>query len=132
MGLPEDVVSFVEVWLSDRSYFVSIDGLNTCVVDLTRGTIQGSLLGPILHAIYVLPLFDLTDIKNFANNNFAIGWNDTIPELIETIFKWLKGSGLIVNESKYGICLSHRKDHHPVTRNLNGRQITYKNEINAL
>ena len=57
--LLEDVISLIEMWLSDWSYFVVVDGVSSCVVDLTHGTIQGSILGPILYVIYISLSFDL-------------------------------------------------------------------------
>ena len=59
-----------------------VDGVSSYVVDLTHGNIQGFILGPILYAIYVSPLSDLTDITNFSDDNFGIEWSDTINDLI--------------------------------------------------
>ena len=33
------------------------------------------ILGPILYTIYVSPLFDLTSMSNFADDNFMIEWS---------------------------------------------------------
>ena len=139
VGLPEDIVGLIEVWLSDRSYFVSVNGKNSRLIDLSHGTIQGSILGPILYAIYVSPLFDLTDLTNFADDNFALVWSDSVPELIiemqtklEMVVEWLRKSGLKVNESKTELCLFHRFDQPLVTINLNGMQITSKKAMNVL
>ena len=132
MGLPEDVVNLVEVWLLDCSYNATVDGVGSYVVDHTHGTVQVSILGPTF-AIYVSPLFYLTDITNFANDDFAIDWIDTIPELIETmqkkletIIKRLKDTGLIINDSKTELCQFQRNDDHPVTLNLSGQVINSK------
>ena len=83
-----------------------VNSVNSYVVDLKHGIVQGWIMGLILYALYVALLFDLTDKTNFDDNNFAIEWSDTILELIESrqiklerIIKWLKDSGLIVNES---------------------------------
>ena len=131
--LPEDVVGLIEVWLSDRSYFVSVNGKNSRLIDLSHGTIQGSILGPILYAIYVSPLFNLTDLTNFADDNFALVWSDSVPELIidmqtklEIIIEWLRKSGLKANESKTELCLFHWLDQPLASINLNGQQITSK------
>ena len=80
--------------------------------DLSVGNIQGSILGPLLYSICVSALFHLTTLTNFADDNFIITLGSKIPELIENlqrdlemIRKWLKDSGLVVNESKTELCL---------------------------
>ena len=49
------------------------------------GNNPGIYFGTIVYAIYVSPLFDLTPLTNFADNNFAIKWSKAIPELIENL-----------------------------------------------
>jgi hypothetical protein len=48
IGLPDDVVDLIKVWLMNRFYYVSIDGKNSVLFDLLLGTVQGSILGPVL------------------------------------------------------------------------------------
>ena len=36
------------------------------------GTVQGSILGPILYAIFVSPLFDLAKMTLFADDNYLL------------------------------------------------------------
>ena len=48
--------------------FFQKNEINSC-------TIQGSILGPILYAIYFSPLFDLIDLSNLADDNFTITWH---------------------------------------------------------
>ena len=117
VGNPEDVVSLIKIWLTDRSFYVCINGKNSMLVELICGTVQGSILGPILYAIYVSALFDLHNLTNFADDNFVIRWSKFMPGLIvdmeaslESIAKWLRGSGLAVNDSKTELCLFHRLD----------------------
>jgi hypothetical protein len=72
----------------------------------------------VLHAIYLSPLFDLTQIINFADDNFVVLWNTILWNLIaniekdlEMIIKWLKKLWF---ESQWGekteIFLFHRND----------------------
>ena len=67
-----DLVQLVRVWLSDRKFYVEVNGITSDIYYSEDGTIQGSVLGPILYAIFVSPLFDLADITNFADDNFII------------------------------------------------------------
>ena len=117
IGLPGDIIALIKLWLENRSFYVEANGLNSLFYDINSGTIQGSILGPILYAIFVSPLFDLTDLSNFADDNFAITWNKSkqmattlMQNKLEIMSTWLKGSGLKVNESKTEKCLFYKKD----------------------
>ena len=48
--------------------------------DSDVGTIQGSVLGPILYALFVSLLFDLTQLTNFAYDNFYLEWNTNLAQ----------------------------------------------------
>ena len=51
---------------------------------------------------------------------------------LEIMTKWLRDSGLKVNEEKTELYLFHRFDHHPITIELNGKQILSSNKMNIL
>ena len=83
---------------------------------------KGFNFGLIFYAIYVTPLFDSTDLTNFSDDNFILRWNSTLVDLIdgmkrdlEMINKWLRDSGLVVNESKTELCLFNRRDTQAIT-----------------
>jgi hypothetical protein len=110
-GLPTNVVSLIKVWLSGRCCYVSINNKNSHFCDSLTGTVQSSILGPILYAIYVSPLFDICKITNFADDNCILKWSknknkvpESLTDTLITITKWLKVSGLKVNESKTELC----------------------------
>ena len=88
---------------------------------------------------YVSPLYDLTQITNFADDNFYIEWNKNLAVLIndlemrlEMITKWLKDSGLTVNEGKTEICLFHRNDKPTILVNVCGTLVRSKKQMNVL
>ena len=139
LGLPMDLVKLIEIWLTDRKFYVELDGQVSHVLESEDGTIQGSVLGPILYAIFVSPLFDLANLTNFADDNFILEFNAKINELIpnmeqklEMITKWLKDSGLKVNENKTELCLFHRNDTQLISLSLQGQVINSKKSINIL
>ena len=139
IGLPEDVVQLISEWLKDRFYFVSIDGENSILYDLLLGTVQGSILGPVLYAIFVSPLFDIEPLLAFADDSYIMRENSNINELIEdlqksleAITKWLKKSGMKVNQSKTELCLFYKRDCAPIDIVLNETKTTSKSVINVL
>ena len=139
IGLPGDIINLIKEWLSNRHYYVDIEGENSCLFDLLLGTVQGSILGPILYAIYVSPMFDKHFLLAFADDTFIPKFNTSLPNLIESmektieaITKWLKKSGLIVNEAKTELCLFHRNDVAPITIRINNCNVKSKKVINVL
>ncbi len=139
IGLPNDLVELISVWLKDRSYYVSLDGTNSVLFDIHLGTVQGSVLGPVLYAIFVSPLFDITPILSFADDSYNIVRNKNKIELVrdmektlEAITKWLRKSGLKVNQEKTDLCLFYKHDTAPVTIRLGDSLIRSKSEINVL
>ena len=139
LGLPKDLIKLIQIWLTDRKFYVEIDGLCSMLLESDTGTVQGSVLGPILYAIFVSPLFDLTPITNFADDNFVVVWNNQISDVIlnlerdlEMITKWLKDSGLKVNESKTETCLFHQNDQPIVTIKIQGSSIKSSKTMNVL
>ncbi len=139
MGMPNDLVGLIREWLTGRSYYVQVGDDCSTLFDSDTGSIQGSVLGPILYAIYVSPLFDLTQLTNFADDNYYLEWNRDLTALIsnlekrlEMITKWLKDSGLVVNESKMELCLFHKNDKPPITIKISNTFVTSKKQINVL
>jgi hypothetical protein len=66
---------------------VDIDGDNFCLFDLLLGTVQGSIIGPILYAINVSPMFNKFYLFAFASDMFVLKFNKSLPELIESMEK---------------------------------------------
>ena len=102
--MPGDVLALVEVWLRNRVFYVEIGGQVSKFFEINCGTIQGSILRPILYAIYVSPIFDITNLSNFADDNYTLTWSKSklstitlMEEKNEIIKKWLTDSRLKVS-----------------------------------
>ena len=139
IGLPNDIVSLIINWLSSRYFYVSIDGECSYIHTVGVGTVQGSILGPILYAMFVSPLFDLANMTLFADDNYVLHSNKQKEALLlqmkntlEKIIKWLKQSGLKVNDAKTEFCLFYRKDSPPVKLNINNIELTSVKSMKVL
>ena len=139
MGLPSDIILLVSEWLTTRYFYISLEGGNSCIHSSGVGTVQGSILGPILYALFVCPVFDLAMLTMFTDDNYIIHWNKHRADLIiqtkntlELIIKWMKDSGLKVNDGKTETCLFYRKDTPALTLTINNANVITKNEINVL
>ena len=89
MGFPCDLINLIRQWLSGRSYYVQVGESCSAMFDSDIGTIQGSVLGPVfvLYALFVSPLFDLTDLVNFADDNFCVEWSRDLLVLVNNLEK---------------------------------------------
>jgi hypothetical protein len=139
IGLPADILKLISIWLSNRHYYVCIDGESSMIHSSSVGTVQGSVLGPILYSLFVSPLLDLAKITLFADDNYILVWNKHRGQLVTEmeqklmiITNWLKNSGLKVNDSKTELCLFHRKDQPPIQITLNDQILTSKLNMNVL
>jgi hypothetical protein len=139
IGLPKDVIDLTRCWLNNRSFYVSIDGENSILYNLLLGTVQGSILVPVLYAIFVSPIFKITDLELFADDSFITKSNVSSTELIkdmektlEAITKWLKQSGVKVNLTKTEACLFYKHDTAPIQLKVGNTKILSKKSINVL
>ena len=105
------MVGLLEVWLKNRLFYVQISDQNSIFIEINLGTIQGSILGPILYAIFVAPLYEISKLSNFVDDNFAIAKHQSkdhciklIEHKIKIISELLRNSGLKVNEAKTELC----------------------------
>ena len=100
---------------------------------------QGSILGPILYAIFISPLFDIENLTCYADDKFPLVRDGQRSELVikmqgklKNIIKWLTDSGMVVNEAKTDLCLFSRHDCPPLVININGKFVISKKVINIL
>ena len=70
MGVPKDIIFLlVREWLTTIYFYLSLEGENVYVHRSGVGTVQESILGPILYALFYTPLFDLAKTLLFEEWN---------------------------------------------------------------
>ena len=139
MGFPSDVIDLLEAWLKNRYFYVEANGINSPICETNIGTIQGSILGPVLYALYIRPLYDNEKITTFADDNYIIERHQNkntalkiLGKKLERIVKWLKDSGLKVNETKTELCIFHRNENTVGKLEIDNTEVPSKEEMNVL
>jgi hypothetical protein len=83
-----------------------------------------------------VPLFDICDLNSFADDIYIPKWSKNVQQLtrdmereIKATTKWLKQSGLKVNNEKTDICIFNKYNIDPFTIRVNGVEIVTKNQL---
>ena len=88
-------------------------------------------MGTVLHPIFKSSVFDVEDVFSFVDNNFKPRCDrslhllvDVVEKALETTTKWMRKSGLKVNEAKTEACLFYKRDCMPARIKLGADVIT--------
>ena len=114
IGFNGAALNWLISYLSNRTYSIYIKGIYSPNESLIYGVPQGSVLGPLLFMIYILPLSKV--IKQFTNINYVIYADDiqlywkvptssnNVPNELtlcaRNVRKWLILNNLFPNSSK--------------------------------
>ncbi|XP_060775062.1 tubulin beta-1 chain isoform X1 [Neoarius graeffei] len=87
VGLTGKVINWLNSYLKDRSFFVTMGNCSSTSMSLTCGVPQGSILGPLLFNLYMLPLGQIINNNSilyhcYADDTqiyFALSPNDYAP-----------------------------------------------------
>ena len=71
LGLTGTVKQLFESYLQSREVQVMVDGKFSDKVPVETGVPQGSVIGPILFSLYLLPLFDVLNENNIPYRFYA-------------------------------------------------------------
>ena len=114
-------MNIIEEWLSDRNAYVEIDQNNSAFFPIKCGTVQGSVLGPVLFSLFFSPVYELDKMISYGDDSYIIAGGKTKEEskiMLETstntVVAWLKDSGKKVNGEKTEIVVFYKNDTAPV------------------
>ena len=145
-GLRGKINNLIQSYLENRKQFVSLNGFDSEIKDITCGVPQGSSLGPLLFLIYIndfrLCLNECTS-GHFADDTFIM-YNNKNLKTIETIIntelkqvsKWLKLNKLALNAGKTELIffhsLRHALNYDGISINFNGVKLFPADNIKYL
>jgi hypothetical protein len=139
LGLPSDWMSLLESWLKDRAAFVEVSVDRSMLYDINIGTVQGSILGPVLFSLFVSPVFELRNIVAYADDTYTLTSSVSkenvimdIGEALTAISLWFQSSGLKVNEDKTEIAIFYKDNCNPEDVLINGMSVRTKGTIKVL
>ena len=129
VGINGTALNWFKSYLSARTQRVIIDSVLSDPVDLTVGVPQGSILGPLLFLIYILPLGKLIDQFNIKRHGYAddtqlytyFSLNDpqslsqamlNIEKCVTAVKEWMTLNKLKLNDSKTEFLLISPKYHY--------------------
>ena len=100
VGIPKDLLKILESWLTDRIAYVEVAGTCSSYFRVDSGTVQGSVLGPILFNLFISPLIRSEKIVAYADDNYPMGIGATkdaalldLQQKVIIAEKWMSGSG---------------------------------------
>ena len=116
-GIRDSALNWFESYLSKRKQFVSVNGENSKLRELSCGVSHGSVLGPLLFLIYINDLPNISsklDIFLFADDTNIYYENESFIELEKTVNKelknlylWLSVNRLALNIEKTNFLIFH-------------------------
>ena len=132
------VNDLIKSYLSNRKQFVTINGFDSDVKDISCGVPQGSSLGPLLFLLYINDFrlcLEKTSCGHFADDTFIIYSSKklkTIETVINTelkqVIKWLGLNKLSLNTAKTELIFFYSKrrpiDFNSISIRFNGVKLS--------
>ena len=144
-GLRGKVNDLIRSYLTNRKQFVSINGTESDICDVSCGVPQGSSLGPLLFLIYINDFrfcLDKTETGHFADDTYILYGSkkiNTIETVVNTELKlvanWLRLNKLSLNATKTELVIFRskwRKLDREIIIKLNGIRLTPTDNIKYL
>jgi len=140
--IPIELLGMLQEFLSNRKFYVEINGKASSVIEIDRGCPQGSVLGPILFNMYTSCIKEKLPsdafLTSYADDSYVVLKDDNVEDLVmkteaclSSHINHLEEIGMKVNESKTEIVLFGASQP-GVLINVRGEAVGSKDCIKAL
>ena len=142
-GFRGKFLELLKSFISNRKYFVSVNGLTSDIKTVNIGVPQGSTLGPLLFLIYVNGMCNSSSILNFTQfaDDTTITHSGTNLELLTKelekelakVLDWLLANKLIINLAKtHSMLFTNKNVDRKITIRANNTTLEQKTECKFL
>ena len=139
IGLSQEFVKIIEEWLTNRKAYVEVEQSSSSFFPIQCGTVQGSVLGPVLFSLFISPIYELEDMISYADDSYIISGEKTkeaskivLEKSINVVANWLKNSGMKVNVEKTEIVVFYKNDTAALDITVLGKTVVTKKSMNVL
>ena len=135
-GLDDTALQFMSNYISCRRQKTTVNGYDSPFENITFGTAQGSILGPLIFILYVKDLFlslsEEATIYMYADDTLLLNKSNDINEVtvkaqnaLTKMSKWCEANKLTINlgKTKYMV-VKHVKNSQPVEIKLNANVVS--------
>uniref|UniRef100_A0A3B1JQH4 Reverse transcriptase domain-containing protein n=1 Tax=Astyanax mexicanus TaxID=7994 RepID=A0A3B1JQH4_ASTMX len=146
VGISGTVLKWFSSYLQGRKYFVEMENNVSETVPVTCGVPQGSILGPLLFNLYMIPLGEIMRDYGISYHSYAddtqiymalcpnnYGPIDSLCKCLEQINKWMGQNFLQLNKDKTEIILfGNSNERHRLAAYLDSKSLKSKELVRNL
>ena len=135
---------WIESYLSNRKQYVTVDSVNSSMLNIVCGVPQGSILGPLLFLVYINDIQCSSNLLSFIqfadDTSIFYTHNDisfittTLNNELQKVSQWLKSNKLVINMSKTNFMVFSNISHNieDIKIHMNEFQILHTNHTKFL